>query len=200
MYYINTDCTYTNIALHHLLEDKFFDDKCCYNINVYDLRYLKIEEVACRLIQLFKERARVNVIFIYTDRFLHSRKKPRSVFLINSDESIKNWNAYIKKLRYSSSNLLMCFLFMCSLYHISVFTGKKQTIIACIKKGFSFSEIISFLNITSRVLINYIGMLAKQFFLPGSYAVYKYISNNIIASFSKEYYVLYETQRRYYVW
>ena len=56
MYYINTDCTYTKIAIEQLLREKYFDDKChCNNIKIYDLRFLKIEDVAYRLIQLFKE-------------------------------------------------------------------------------------------------------------------------------------------------
>lgn len=57
------------------------------------------------------------------------------------------------------------FLYLCSLYHISVFTGKRQVIIACIKKGFSFSEIVNFLNINTRTLVNYIGGLTTYFLL-----------------------------------
>lgn len=200
MYHINTDCTYTKIAIKHLLSERYFDGKCCCNnIIIYDLRSLKIEDVSYRLIQLFKERKRANIIFICADSFLHSREKPRNIFFLDANESIRNWIKYIKKIRYSSSNLLICFLFLCSLYHISVFKGKKQIVVACIKKGFSFTEIKNFLDINKRTLINYLGVLAEYFMLPCSDSLYRYISDNIIASFSEEYHILSTNQRRYYV-
>ncbi len=200
MYYINTDCTYTKIAIEQLLREKYFDDKChCNNIKIYDLRFLKIEDVAYRLIQLFKERIKVSIIFICSDRFIHSKEKPRNIFFLDTKDSMRIWTRYLKKIRYCNSNLLICFLYLCSLYHISVFTGKRQVIIACIKKGFSFSEIVNFLNINTRTLVNYIGGLTTYFFLPYSYSLYTYIKDNIIVSFYKEYHILLTNQRRYYV-
>lgn len=200
MYYINTDCTYTKIAIEQLLREKYFDDRSqCNNIKIYDLRFLKIEDVAYRLIQLFKERRKSNIVFICSDRFIHSKEKPRNIFFLDTKDSIRNWSKHLKKIRYCNSNLLICFLYLCSLYHVSVFTGKKQVIIACIKKGFSFYEIVSFLNIKERTLVNYLGRLTTYFILPHNYSLYKYIKDNIIASLTKEYHILLTNQRRYYV-
>ncbi|EFE7469870.1 hypothetical protein F9J33_24075, partial [Escherichia coli] len=76
---------------------------------------------------------------------------------------------------------------------------KKQVIIACIKKGFSFAEIVNFLNINARTLVNYLGGLTTYFILPYSDSLYKYIIDNIIASSTEEYHILLTNQRRYYV-
>lgn len=200
MYYIHTDCTYTRIAIEYLLYTKYFNGKGGnYDVNIYDLRNLKLENVVCYLIQRFKERRKINIIFICTDKFIHNKRKPRNVFFLDANESIRNWDKYIRKLRYCNGNLLICFLFLCSLYHISIFTGKKQIIIACIKKGFSFSEITNFLKISARTLINYLGGLTSYFILPYSDYLYKYINDRIIASFGEEYRILSENQRKYYV-
>lgn len=200
MYCINTDCTYTKIAIEQLLHEKYFDDRCyCHSIKIYDLRFFKIEDVAYKLIQLFKERRKKNIIFLCSDRFIHSKEKPRNIFFLDTKDSIRNWSRHLKKLRYCNSNLLICFLFLCGLYHISVFTGKKQVIIACIKKGFSFAEIVNFLNINARTLVNYLGGLTTYFILPYSDSLYKYIRDNIIASSTEEYHILLTNQRRYYV-
>ncbi len=200
MYCINTDCTYTKIAIEQLLHEKYFDDRCyCHSIKIYDLRFFKIEDVAYELILLFKERRKENIIFLCSDRFIHSKEKPRNIFFLDTKDSIRNWSRHLKKLRYCNSNVLICFLFLCGLYHISVFTGKKQLIIACIKKGFSFSEIKNFLNINARTLVNYLGGLTTYFILPYSDSLYKYISDNIIASYTEEYHILLTNQRRYYV-
>lgn len=200
MYCINTDCTYTKIAIEQLLHEKYFDDRCyCHSIKIYDLRFFKIEDVAYKLIQLFKERRKKNIIFLCSDRFIHSKEKPRNIFFLDTKDSIRNWSRHLKKLRYCNSNLLICFLFLCGLYHISVFKGKKQVIIACIKKGFSFAEIVNFLNINARTLVNYLGGLKTYFILPYSDSLYKYIRDNIIASSTEEYYILLTNQRRYYV-
>ena len=200
MYCINTDCTYTKIAIEQLLHEKYFDDRrYCHSIKIYDLRFFKIEDVAYKLIQLFKERRKENIIFLCSDRFIHSKEKPRNIFFLDTQDSIRNWSRHLKKLRYCNSNLLICFLFLCGLYHISVFTGKKQVIIACIKKGFSFAEIVNFLNINARTLVNYLGGLTTYFILPYSDSLYKYIIDNIIASSTEEYHILLTNQRRYYV-
>ncbi|RDS50329.1 hypothetical protein C3984_01209 [Escherichia coli] len=200
MYYIHTDCTYTRIAIEYLLYTKYFNGKGGnYDVNIYDLRNLKLENVVCYLIQRFKERRKINIIFICTDKFIHNKRKPRNVFFLDANESIRNWDKHIRKLRYCNGNLLICFLFLCSLYHISIFTGKKQIIIACIKKGFSFSEITNFLKISARTLINYLGGLTSYFILPYSDYLYKYINDRIIASFGEEYRILSENQRKYYV-
>lgn len=200
MYCINTDCTYTKIAIEQLLHEKYLDDRCyCHSIKIYDLRFFKIEDVAYKLIQLFKERRKKNIIFLCSDRFIHSKEKPRNIFFLDTKDSIRNWSRHLKKLRYCNSNLLICFLFLCGLYHISVFKGKKQVIIACIKKGFSFAEIVNFLNINARTLVNYLGGLTTYFILPYSDSLYKYIRDNIIASSTEEYYILLTNQRRYYV-
>lgn len=200
MYCINTDCTYTKIAIEQLLHEKYFDDRrYCHSIKIYDLRFFKIEDVAYKLIQLFKERRKENIIFLCSDRFIHSKEKPRNIFFLDAKDSIRNWSRHLKKLRYCNSNLLICFLFLCGLYHISVFTGKKQVIIACIKKGFSFAEIVNFLNINARTLVNYLGGLTTYFILPYSDSLYKYIIDNIIASSTEEYHILLTNQRRYYV-
>ncbi len=200
MYYINTDCTYTKIAIEQLLREKYFDDRgYSHSIKIYDLRFLKIEDVAYKLMQLFRERRKANIMFLCSDKFIHSKEKPRNIFFLDTKDSIRNWSRYLKKLRYCNSNLLICFLFLCGLYHISVFTGRKQVIIACIKKGFSFTEIVSFLNINARTLVNYLGGLTTYFILPYSDSLYKYISDNIIASSAKEYHILLTNQRRYYV-
>lgn len=200
MYCINTDCTYTKIAIEQLLHEKYFDDRrYCHSIKFYDLRFFKIEDVAYKLIQLFKERRKENIIFLCSDRFIHSKGKPRNIFFLDTKDSIRNWSRHLKKLRYCNSNLLICFLFLCGLYHISVFTGKKQVIIACIKKGFSFAEIVNFLNINARTLVNYLGRLTTYFILPYSDSLYKYIIDNIIASSTEEYHILLTNQRRYYV-
>ena len=200
MYCINTDCTYTKIAIEQLLHEKYFDDRrYCHSIKIYDLRFFKIEDVAYKLIQLFKERRKENIIFLCSDRFIHSKEKPRNIFFFFLKDSIRNWSRHLKKLRYCNSNLLICFLFLCGLYHISVFTGKKQVIIACIKKGFSFAEIVNFLNINARTLVNYLGRLTTYFILPYSDSLYKYIIDNIIASSTEEYHILLTNQRRYYV-
>lgn len=127
MYNINTDCIYTKIAVEQLLHEKYFDDRCyCHDIRIYDLRSLKIEDIACQLVQLFKERRKINIVFICSDRFLHSKEKPRNIFFLDANESIRNWSKNLKKLRHCNSNLLICFLFLCGLYHISVFTGKNK--------------------------------------------------------------------------
>ncbi|SQT40496.1 Uncharacterised protein [Escherichia coli] len=200
MYCINTDCTYTKIAIEQLLHEKYFDDRrYCHSIKIYDLRFFKIEDVAYKLIQLFKERRKENIIFLCSDRFIYSKEKPRNIFFLDTKDSIRNWSRHLKKLRYCNSNLLICFLFLCGLYHISVFTGKKQVIIACIKKGFSFAEIVNFLNINARTLVNYLGGLTTYFILPYSDSLYKYIIDNIIASSTEEYHILLTNQRRYYV-
>ena len=200
MYYINTDCTYTKIAIEQLLREKYFDDRgYSHSIKIYDLRFLKIEDVAYKLMQLFRERRKANIMFLCSDKFIHSKEKPRNIFFLDTKDSIRNWSRYLKKLRYCNSNLLICFLFLCGLYHISVFTGRKQVIIACIKKGFSFTEIVSFLNINARTLVNYLGGLNTYFILPYSDSLYKYISDNIIASSAEEYHILLTNQRRYYV-
>ena len=200
MYCINTDCTYTKIAIEQLLHEKYFDDRrYCHSIKIYDLRFFKIEDVAYKLIQLFKERRKENIIFLCSDRFIQSKEKPRNIFFLDTKDSIRNWSRHLKKLRYCNSNLLICFLFLCGLYHISVFTGKKQVIIACIKKGFSFAEIVNFLNINARTLVNYLGGLTTYFILPYSDSLYKYIIDNIIASSTEEYHILLTNQRRYYV-
>lgn len=200
MYYINTDCTYTKIAIEQLLREKYFDDRgYSHSIKIYDLRFLKIEDVAYKLMQLFRERRKANIMFLCSDKFIHSKEKPRNIFFLDTKDSIRNWSGYLKKLRYCNSNLLICFLFLCGLYHISVFTGRKQVIIACIKKGFSFTEIVSFLNINARTLVNYLGGLTTYFILPYSDSLYKYISDNIIASSAEEYHILLTNQRRYYV-
>ncbi|WP_252371859.1 hypothetical protein, partial [Escherichia coli] len=167
------DCTYTKIAIEQLLHEKYFDDRCyCHSIKIYDLRFFKIEDVAYKLIQLFKERRKENIIFLCSDRFIHSKEKPRNIFFLDTKDSIRNWSRHLKKLRYCNSNLLICFLFLCGLYHISVFTGKKQVIIACIKKGFSFAEIVNFLNINARTLVNYLGGLTNYFILPYLYLLH----------------------------
>lgn len=200
MYYINTDCTYTKIAIEQLLREKYPDDRgYSHSIKIYDLRFLKIEDVAYKLMQLFRERRKANIMFLCSDKFIHSKEKPRNIFFLDTKDSIRNWSRYLKKLRYCNSNLLICFLFLCGLYHISVFTGRKQVIIACIKKGFSFTEIVSFLNINTRTLVNYLGGLTTYFILPYSDSLYKYISDNIIASSAEEYHILLTNQRRYYV-
>lgn len=188
------------IAIEQLLHEKYFDDRrYCHSIKIYDLRFFKIEDVAYKLIQLFKERRKENIIFLCSDRFIHSKEKPRNIFFLDTKDSIRNWSRHLKKLRYCNSNLLICFLFLCGLYHISVFTGKKQVIIACIKKGFSFAEIVNFLNINARTLVNYLGGLTTYFILPYSDSLYKYIIDNIIASSTEEYHILLTNQRRYYV-
>ncbi len=200
MYYIHTDCTYTKIAIEFLLCKKYFNSRGGnYDVNIYDLRNLKMENVVCYLMQRFKERRKINIVFIYSDKFIHSKGKPRDVFFLDANESIRNWDKCIRKLRYCNGNLLICFLFLCNLYHISIFTGKKQIIIACIKKGFSFSEMVDFLKISARTLINYLGGLTSYFILPYSDYLYKYIDDRIIASFGEEYRILSANQRKYYV-
>lgn len=58
---------------------------------------------------------------------------------------------------------------------------------------------MNFLNINARTLVNYLGGLTTYFILPYSDSLYKYISDNIIASSTEEYHILLTNQRRYYV-
>lgn len=98
MYCINTDCTYTKIAIEQLLHEKYFDDRrYCHSIKIYDLRFFKIEDVAYKLIQLFKERRKENIIFLCSDRFIHSKEKPRNIFFLDTKDSIRNWSRHLKK-------------------------------------------------------------------------------------------------------
>lgn len=77
---------------------------------------------------------------------------------------------------------------------------RKKTGDYCLyKKGFSFAEIVNFLNINARTLVNYLGRLTTYFILPYSDSLYKYIIDNIIASSTEEYHILLTNQRRYYV-
>lgn len=190
MYCINIDCIYIKIVIEQLLYEKYFDDRCyCYSIKIYDLRFFKIEDVVYKLIQLFKERRKENIIFFCFDRFIYSKEKLRNIFFLDIKDSICNWSRYLKKFCYCNSNLFICFLFLCGFYYIFVFIGKKQVIIVCIKKGFFFVEIVNFFNINVRILVNYFGGFIIYFIFLYSDFLYKYIIDNIIVLFIEEYYI-----------